>query len=224
MMRNIITTLVTGTMAMGLVGTAKADMIYNPTSDFSITNGNPNGVWSYGWMDNAFTSFNLYGGKRKQLNETSPQWYRTPSSGDFTPCIWRNDSSAAASGVAPGQLSLHPSSSYEASVLRFIAPFEGDYHVVGSFLPGDIGSMAVGIRQGHTWLWQATNAGNFDLHAQMTAGGALDFAVYNGYHFGNTPLTLTISTAVPEPSTFVAFASLSLMGVAAAAWRRRRKK
>ncbi len=32
---------------------------FNSTVQFAITNGNPNGSWSYGWMATNFTSFTL---------------------------------------------------------------------------------------------------------------------------------------------------------------------
>ena len=34
-------------LKFGAVGMSQAT-VYNPTTDFSITNGNPNGVWTYG--------------------------------------------------------------------------------------------------------------------------------------------------------------------------------
>lgn len=31
--------------------------VWNPATEFSTTGTNPNGVWSYGWMDTGFTTF-----------------------------------------------------------------------------------------------------------------------------------------------------------------------
>ena len=103
--------------------TTEETEIYNPTMDFSINNGNPNVVWSYGWMPNDFSTFNLYTGSH--MNASSPQWYRAPASWDYTPTIWRNDSDSLRNGVAVGQLSLaHTSRQY----------YVGQHHLTANIL------------------------------------------------------------------------------------------
>ncbi|MEW6087381.1 MAG: hypothetical protein AB1498_03690 [bacterium] len=74
-------------------------------------------------MPTDFSTFNPY--TASQMNLSSPQWYREPASWDYTPMIWRIDDAYVRNGVAPGQLSLHPGSGFEASVLRFTAPTDG---------------------------------------------------------------------------------------------------
>ena len=37
----------------------QAQIVFDATADFSITNGNPNEAWSYGWMPTDFSVFNL---------------------------------------------------------------------------------------------------------------------------------------------------------------------
>ncbi|MEW6086745.1 MAG: hypothetical protein AB1498_00320 [bacterium] len=163
---------------------------YNATLDFSIRNGNPNGVWSYGWMPKDFNMFNLYTGS--QMNISSPQWYREPRNEDYTPMIWRIDDDSSRCGVAVGQLSLHPSSTNEASVLRWTAASDGVYNFNGQFFRGDTGIMKIGIRHGSDWLWQGSDAGIFNFERSVKAGESIDFLVYGGYGSGNTPLELTI--------------------------------
>jgi hypothetical protein len=153
--------------------------IYNPNADFSITNGNPNGLWSYGWMPTDFSTFNLDDllGWQSSINTSN---------------IWKNTGTGTAYGVAPGQISLHPGNGTEPAVLRWTAPFDDQYRIIGQFLPGDGGAMRVGIRQNNTWLWQGTDAGAFDLNATVVADDTIDFTVYGGYGSGNTPLDVNI--------------------------------
>jgi hypothetical protein len=148
-------------------------------------------------MPTDFSTFILYTGS--QMNYSSPQWYREPASGDYTPMIWRVDDSYSRNGVAVGQLSLHPSSTYEASVLRWTAQSNGLYDFIGQFFSGDGGTMQVGVRQGSDWLWQGVDSGSFELSRSLTAGDAIDFVVYGGYVAGNTPLELTISSSNQPP-------------------------
>ena len=173
---------------------ASATESYNPTADLSINNGNPNGVWSYGWMPNDFSTFNLYTGARMDTNYNgSPEWYRYEDNYLYTPSIVRNDDNVSHYNVAPGQLALHPSSTNQPSVLRWTAPSNGLYTFDGQFLSGDGGIMQVGIRQGSTWLWQGVDSGIFHFDRSMTAGGTIDFLVYGGFWAGSTPLELTIT-------------------------------
>jgi hypothetical protein len=198
--------------------------IHNAAADFSISNGNPNGVWSYGWMPVDFSQFNLYTGS--MMAGPSPFWYRLPASGDYTPEIWQMNESYPQYGIQPGQLSLHPSNSQEPSVLRFTAPSTGQYAIDGEFFPGDIGYMQVGVRQGLNWLWQRSDSGSFHIDMPLDAGTPLDFMVYGGYAYGNTPLDLAISTDssfVPEPTSLIVWSLLGSLAVVVG-WRRRKQK
>ncbi len=185
--------------------TTVADIgLYNPTIDFSISNGNPNGVWSYGWMPNDFSTFNLYTGARMDTNYNgSPEWYRYEDNYLYTPNIVRNDDNVSHYNVAPGQLALHPSSTNQPSVLRWTAPSDGLYNFAGLFLPGDGGIMQVGIRQGSNWLWQGVDSGSFNFDRSLTAGQSIDFLVYGGFWAGSTPLELTISSVIVPSSAGV---------------------
>jgi len=208
-----------GVFMLGAAGTAPAT-VYDATTEFSIYNGNANGVWSYGWMPTDFSEFHLY--ESAQMNGLSPQWYREGSI-DYTPMIWRIDDSVARNGVQVGQLALHPSEDWEASVLRWTAPDDGWCSIEGQFFAGDGGMMEVGIRQGNDWLWQATDDGSFSLEKTIAAGTPVDFLVYGGYYSGNTPIELDIDfsrqNAVPEPATMMLFG----VGLAGFAVRRRKK-
>lgn len=161
------------------------EQTYTAVDDFSTENGNQNGVWSYAWMPTDFSSFNLY------TNHSSFQWYGWGN--DYTPGIWLNTISDPYYGVPLGWLSLHPGNGYQPSVLRWTAPAAGDVRVTGQFLPGDSGYMTVAVRLDNQPWWSAGDSGAFDLTTSVVYGTTIDFAVYGGYGFGNTPISATIS-------------------------------
>ncbi len=172
-----------------------ADVVWNPTAEFSLTNGNPNGAWSYGWMDTGFTTFtrsnnpnpNTYGG---------PHWWM-PNQG----AIWVNTTGGPVNNAPNGALSLHPGAATEPTVLRWTAPADiaGTVAVAGRFLPGDGGQMQVAVRFDDVVVWSAVDAGSFSLTLNVVPGDTLDFAVFGGYFYGTTPLEVTITATQSSP-------------------------
>lgn len=196
--------------------------VYNPTTEFSITNGNPNGVWSYGYSDDPDLA-DLSANFTPMPDATGPNFFGIAWSAFGDRHVALNTSSATQFGVPPGMLTQHPGPLNQASLLRFTAPEAATADIVGEYLAGDPGAMLLAVLVNGTAVWTATDAGSFDLDATLTAGSTVDFAVYGGYVAGNTPLAVTITTtptAVPEPSSFAAFAGLATLGLAAI--RRRR--
>ncbi len=165
---------------------------FDATSAFTIANGNPNGVWSYGWMPTDFSTFNLDTVGEQRWH--GPAWSRV-SGGE--PVIWKNTTTSTQWGVPVGWLSLHPGGGNIPSVLRWTAPAPGVAHVVGQFLPaGAVLPVAVRLN-GQPW-WTAPDYGSFDLTSSVSAGSTIDFAVYGGYISGNTPLEANITLALSE--------------------------
>jgi hypothetical protein len=154
--------------------------------EFSIDKGNPNGVWSYGWMPTDFSKFNLY------TKHSTYQWYG-PQGGDRTPSIWTNSSGRTSYGVPDKWLSMHPGPGTEPSVLRWTAPKDGQVTVTGEFLAGDAGAMTVAVRHNNQESWKATDAGKFNLSLKVATGETIDFVVYGGYGYGNTPVGASMS-------------------------------
>ena len=207
--------VVMGSVLLCSAQSATAQIVWNPTTDFSTINGNPNGVWTYGWMNTAFTTFTPY------ASSTANSW-RGNIGGDGTPVIWLNTSGSTSYGVPNGNLSIHPGPGTEPSILRWTAPTgtSGTAHVVGQFLAGDSGTMLVAVRFNGGTVWSATDAGAFDFNQLFVAGDQMDFAVYGGYSYGNTPLVMSITAAIPEPAFFSILAGSLALGLA---YKRRRR-
>jgi hypothetical protein len=207
--RNLITAAMCGVLI--LIGQPCTAVVWDVTSSFSIADGNPNGAWTYGWADNA--AFQPY---EIPSSNANPAWIAWTTASSYAGS-WKNNGPANY-GVQTGQVSLQPGSSYEASVARWTAPagIVSPVQVQGQFYPGDIGGMQVGVFKNTTFVsgipqvgpsdWHASNLGTFDLSLDVSTGDIIEFAVYGGYMFGNTPLEATI-TAVPEPS------ALALLGI-----------
>lgn len=164
---------------------AEGRLLWNPTADFSTIKGNPNGVWSYGLMKEGFTEFTLY-----NIN-TANGW----STLSGNPSIWKNTANTTIAGVPPSHISFHPGPKAEPSVLRWTTPkaVAGTVTIKGKFLPGDKGSMRVGVRKDGVELWNAVDHGEFDLQESVKPGTTIDFCVYGGYGWGNTPLEAQIT-------------------------------
>lgn len=191
--------------------------VFDFVEDFSIANGNPNGAWSYGLASTDFSTFTLFDHTTTAVNELAPSitWHmeNTAAGG-----IWKNLSPISGYSVAPGEVSLHPSFDLSPAVARWTAPVgtSGSAAIQGVFGAGDLGTMSVAVRYNGIELWSAVDSGTFNLNVPVSAGDTVDFAVFNGYGFGNTPLAATINvvTAVPEPSSVAFVTGASLLVVA----------
>lgn len=203
-------TLLALAVAALLFGSVSSAVAASPTQfadkEFSLENGNPNGVWTYGWMPWDFSVFVPF--TTSKLNDLNwALWYQEGMSADDTPGIGKNQGRTTRLGVAPGQLTLHPGPCGEAAVLRFTAPTAGQYDIDAKFFPGDIGAVRVGVRKGSAWLWMGSDSGKYSVRKMsLRAGERIDFVVDSGYDYGNTPLECKIKLI----STFVAPASYDL--------------
>ncbi len=202
-----------------------AAVVYDPTVEFSITNGNPNGVWTYGHAEN-LTLTDFSANFAAMTFTYGPDGFGIGWAGQeiVGPSIGLNTSTIVQYGVQPGMLTQHPGPLHQPSLLRFTAPEASTADIVGEYFAGDDGAMLLAVLIKGTAVWTATNAGAFDLDATLQAGDTIDFAVYGGYGFGNTPLALTITTVptpVPEPASSSALAGLALLGLATTRRRRR---
>jgi hypothetical protein len=182
---------------------------FDPGADFSVENGNPNGVWSYGWMPADFSAFYAYTIVFSNITQTIAieGWARAVDQYSFCPHVWINEGLPEA-GIPTGWLSLHPGPGSpgpgnEASVLRWTAPASGPVSIQGQFLPGNWGVMRVAIRLAGQTVWEAEDSGEFDLNASVSTGDTVDFAVFGEYSAGDTALGVTIRLDSQQVRSFV---------------------
>ncbi len=187
-------------MLAGFVGVSGACVMsgapaaWNPTSEFSISNGNPNGVWSYGQKSPGLEGFVLM--QYPVMGVQGPLWGARDWS-DLTPSIWLNTTPNEFQGIPSGVVSLHPGPSGEAATIRFTSPVAEAMTIRGKFTPGNSGIMLVGVMVNEVLEWHAVDAGPFWLTRTLAVGGTVDFVVYGGYGSGATGLIAEIGGACP---------------------------
>lgn len=175
---------------LALWGEARGES-WNATAEFSTTNGNPNGAWTYGWYSPGFGQFNLFSQTRRG---GYPGW-ETYINGAPNPSISVNMTGSTGYGIPPEWLSLHPGPNFEPVCLRWTAPrsIDGCTYISGQFLPGDLGIGHLAILKNGTPVWTATDSGAFLLCLSVVQGDTVDFVVFGVYGAGNTPLSATVS-------------------------------
>jgi hypothetical protein len=196
-----------------------ATTVWDVTNDFNITNGNPNGAWTYGWAPVDFSSFTPLTNHGYCTYYSSLEWYGW--NGDGCPMVWKN-AGPVIYGVPTGSISLCPGPEKEPMIARWTAPSGiNSVSIIGSFGHGDSGYAYVDIREDNVEVWSSNDGQTtmgFNLVTPVSPGETIDFAAYGVYNYGNTPLSATI-TAVPEPSSLMA-----LMGGVGLVMAVRRKK
>lgn len=204
----------------------------NLTNDFSITNGNPNGAWSYGYKSTVTGSFTAFDTAMNLTFRTAnfDSWFSsTVDTINISKLIsgTLNGVNGGVGGVAIGDVSMHGSADGRLATARYTVGTSGLFDLSGFFKSGD-GTNSFGKIDGYlyhnsTQLYSVLNTGvtqNFSLSSvSLTAGDTLDLMVGIGndtYLYDTTPVNLSI-TPVPEPAT------MAVLGLGVAALLRRRK-
>jgi hypothetical protein len=224
------------------IGTARGGPVYDAAADFSITNGNPNGVWSYGYFaPGTTTPLNLYTTTYTNFIG-GPGWiaWNDPTVGNGTvPAAFKNTTGVTETSgtvqLQPGQLAEHPGPNNEAAVVRWTAPASGTYLINVTFSGADlVGTTTdVHVLNGGVSAFDGNvngfgNSTTFSETLTLPVNFHIDFEVGFGndqnYFFDSTGLSAQISPfqVVPEP------ASLTLLGISAVGlvgytWRRRKQ-
>lgn len=210
-------TLASLTLASGFAHAEFTDV----GTDFSITNGNPNGAWTYGYRNSLSDVFNPF--TNTATGNGVEIWFTPGLSGDSTPSAFKNTNGFSVNGVPGGSFGLHSGPNGQFGVAQYKVQDGGDMRVAGMWGAGDAGIVDLYIQLNGTTIWSRTGVGGdeaFDLTFSTSSNDQIQFVLgfAGAYQFDSTPLTATIES-VPEPATM----SLVGIGLGIAALRRKRK-
>jgi len=192
-------------------------------NDFSTTNGNPNGAWTYGYnAGSGFTAFD-------SVNSGAWVYSGAGYGGAF---IYKNLANYLAYGIYPGEVSLEADNG--TPEVRWTAPTSGVYTINvaiggttansgGGFGNNDAsgsGLLVGGVAQTGSYS-NSTNVYSWSItNIVLTGGTHVDAYVNHGYGGGNTQTIFTVTqNAVPEPNP-VLIAGVALVTVSLALRRR----
>ena len=192
---------------------------YSAVNDFSITNGNPNSVWSY-----------LAGGTLLNTTESGVdgfgglvRWYNGQTQVPDIAAIIKNTTEStitlgSTDQIPPDHLNLDPQGISDV-VVRFTAPVAGTYVVTGDFSGQDTNenSHAVQIADNGTTIFASTissfaQISPFGLVETLNAGDTIDFSVDTGNHGVYSDLSTGLAASV---SSAVAIANGATLNVGA---------
>jgi hypothetical protein len=190
-----------------------AAVTYDTHLDFSDANGNPNGVYSYGYETGL-------GGALALFTNGGPT--------NSQPGAWTSPSVNTYLGVYDTGTStlLHPGPNGEYSILRFTVATAGKYFIKGAFVSEGGNTTDVHVLfDGISVFDGLSDSGHlstkFSFNQIFAANQTIDFAVGNGgngYSGDSTLLSATL--AVPEPASWALM--ITGFGMIGAATRRRR--
>jgi PEP-CTERM motif len=221
-------------VAVGLAHGAHAQTTFDVADDFSLT-GNPNGSWSYGYsttltgslvlnpISTTISGVDFWGMSSGSIFAIDPSSFHNPTQSVIT---------LSGLPVQPGQFAFHPGPNGEYEKARLTLSSAGDYSISGSFAGAapngtttDVHILlnGVSIFDGVVNGFGAGTGPSFSLTRSLSAGDALDFAVGYGanlnYISDTTTLAAEITTAVPEPSTFLLLGAGALLLMPVIRWR-----
>jgi len=163
-------------------------LAFHPALEFGITNGNPNGVWEYGWMPAVLSDLHLFT-NYGTFNNEGPGWYVSSTLG---PAVWLNTNTATLNSVPAGWLGVHIAGVGPAAVLRWVPRVSSTVGILGQFTaPGNAAEVSV-VRSG-TVVWSAVGSGSFRALLSVAAGDTIDFVASGSPESGDVALTATIT-------------------------------
>jgi len=203
-----------------------AAIVYNANTDFSIVNGNPNGVWTYGYLNNAGNSFTKYTRSTAAWhgNENLKAWSQFMYDSNAYSVVGKNPSGSVQSespggsqAIDPGQLFTHPGNGGEKGTFRFTAPSSGTVNIIAGFQAADTtgGSRDVHVYiNGIDQIPGSTIVGSKGIappvsysgtNIPVIAGTTIDFSVGYISDYNNDQTTLqavvNFSPTLPPPTS-----------------------
>ena len=165
-------------LAAATAGTARGAS-WDFVAQFGTTT-NPAGAWTYGSYEG--TEYVAY--PTPNGSATAPGWNGTNGS-----AIWKN-LAPPQYGALTGQVSLHPGGALQAAAARWTAPRGGLAELTGRFFAGDQAELDYAVWHNAVERFHVRSGGDapFALARVVEPGDRIDFLVYGGYAFGNTPL------------------------------------
>lgn len=205
-----------------------AAQTYNLAADFSATK-NSGQAWQYGWSANLGQSFEPYGSSTKI---SGVDYWSDGLSANLAPSVSHNPTGASVvvddHVLAPGAAAFEPGPYGGLSIVRWVAPQSGLYHLDASFI--GLGSRSTaqvyvtargGAQAFYGEMRGPGSTQSFSGNLPVGAGGGFDFIVSNmGSGSGGNTIGISAQlTMVPEPaSALTLFAGLAVLAVT---WARR---
>jgi hypothetical protein len=180
------------------------------TADFSIANGNPNGVWTYGWSSNLTSALHVYPTATHDSNGDE-EWIDPAIVNLDVPRVARNPTDTATQFVPAHSTVFHPGQNGEFSHFVWTSPGDNTLIVAANFTALDSGGTDVHVLQDGVSLFSGqVSSGHpqsFSRTITVQAGTKIDFAVgvgADGNFFSDTTgitATLTPTGAITVPAT-----------------------
>ena len=176
---------------------------FDASADFSITNGNPNGTWTYGWSATLSSALHLYTSAGVEGNN---QFWRDPNNlNSGAPGDFNNPTDSQQGLLPPHSADFHPGANGEFSHFIWTAPTGGSISISAVFTSADTGGTDVHVLQNNVSLFSAEvtrgNPKSFGVTVTVFAGDKIDFAVGVGadgnFFADNTIISAQIIPAAP---------------------------
>lgn len=179
---------------------------YDVAADFSVTNGNPNGAWSYGWSDTLASPVHLY--SNGAVAPDGNQTWTDPNNITLGAPVDENNSSGNQQGLLPPHSAgFHPGPNGQFSHYVWTAPVGGTFSIAATFTPDDSGGTDVHILNNGVSLFSGSvtsgNPQSFSGTVTVVVGDKIDFAVGdggNGFFSDTTGISAVITSTSPTPS------------------------
>ncbi len=216
--------LAIGLFVLCLATTSRA-AIYDVHNDFSITNGNPNGFWTYGYSTTLTSPLILYPNADTD-SSGNQRWYDANHISLGTPVDENNPTNNQQGLLPPNTTAFHPGEVGEFSHFVFTSPSTGLFSVSALFSPFDMGGTDVHILENGISIFSGeVTTGNpqpFNMDLFLTLGSTLDFAVGRGtdgtFYYDTTGIAATITSldgvnGVPDAGMSASLLGLGLSGI-----------